>query len=261
MKTDASQTLRSALAVFAAALLLVSCGGDSGSTPAALAPAPAPAPAPTPPPPTPEPEAPEMVTYIVEAQATESYSNNPQFQLFGFKPFPEGAGGVDAIALLAHPADMAPWEVGGIASAGLKTLAETGESAALIDEGGAMGFTTVASSFNDIAGLVLAALLNPATSEGITVSLDQPCLSYAQRLDPSSDWFIGFASVCTVDEAGNWLDELALTASMYDAGTAEGEPYAGATGPTAPQQPISKVELPPWDENAVTTITARRKME
>ena len=93
------------------------------------------------------------------------------------------------------------------------------------------------------------------------MSLDQPCLSYAQRLDPSSDWFIGFASVCTVDEAGNWLDELALTASMYDAGTAEGEPYAGATGPTAPQQPISKVELPPWDENAVTTITARRKME
>ena len=72
---------------------------------------------------------------------------------------------------------------------------------------------------------------------------------------------MGFASVCAVDEDGNWLDEVALTANMYDAGTADGEPYMSATGPTDPQQAISRVELPPWDENAVTTITAKRKME
>ena len=260
MKTDVSRTLRSALAVFAAAFLLASCGGDSGSTPAAPAPAPAPAPTPPPAPPEPEPGV-EMATYIVNASPQESYSSNLQFQALGFKPFPGGAGGVDAIALLAHPADMAPWEVGGIASEGLKMLAETGDSAALISEGEAMGFNVIASTFNDIAGLVVAALLDPNTSEGITVSLDQPCLSYAQRLDPSSDWFMGFATVCAVDEDGNWLEELALTANMYDAGTAEGEPYMGATGPTNPQQPISKVELTPWDENAVTTITATRKAE
>ena len=260
MKTDASQTLRSALAVFAAALLLASCGGDSGGT--SPAPAPAPAPAPTPPPPPPEPEpGVEMATYIVNAVPQESYSSNLQFQALGFKPFPGGAGGVEAIALLAHPADMAPWEVGGIASDGLKMLAETGDSAALIGEGEAMGFNVIASSFNDIAGLVVAALLDPNTSEGITVSLDQPCLSYAQRLDPSSDWFMGFASVCAVDEDGNWLEELALTANMFDAGTAEGEPYMAASGPTNPQQPISKVESTPWDENAVTTIRATRKAE
>ena len=134
MKTDVSQTLRSALAAFAAALLIASCGGDSGGTTPAPAPAPAPAPTPPPPPPEPEPEV-EMATYIVNAIPQESYSSNPQFQAFGFKPFPEGAGGVDAIALLAHPADMAPWEVGGVASEGLKMLAETGDSAALIGEG------------------------------------------------------------------------------------------------------------------------------
>ena len=262
MKTDVSQTLRSFLAVFAAALLIASCGGDSGGTTPAPAPAPAPAPTPPPPPPEPEPEPEvEMATYIVNAIPQESYSSNPQFQAFGFKPFPEGAGGVDAIALLAHPADMAPWEVGGVASEGLKMLAETGDSAALIGAGEAMGFTVVASSFNDIAGLVLATILNPANTEGITISKDQPCLSYAQRLDPSSDWFMGFAGVCAVDEDGNWIDDVALAALMYDAGTAEGEPYMNATAPTDPQQPISKVELPPWDENAVTTITATRQQQ
>ena len=189
----------------------------------------------------------------------ESYSSNPQFQAFGFKPFPEGAGGVDAIALLAHPADMAPWEVGGVASEGLKMLAETGDSAALIGAGEAMGFTVVASSFNDIAGLVLATILNPANTEGITISKDQPCLSYAQRLDPSSDWFMGFAGVCAVDEDGNWIDDVALAALMYDAGTAEGEPYMNAPRRPTLNNPLARWSCEPWDENAVTTITATRQ--
>ena len=248
-------------ALLLSALLLSACGGDSGGTTPAPAPAPTPAPTPPPPPPSePEPEIP-TATYIINAVAEESYSSNPQFQTFGFKPFPQGAGGVDPIAVLAHPAGIAPWEDGGMASPGLKTLAETGDSAALIAEGEEMGFSVIASSFGEIAGLVVATILNPDNVEGITISQDQPCLTYVQRLEPSPDWFIVVTGVCAVDDEGNWIDELPLAVLMYDAGTAEGEPYMDATGPTSPQQSIRRVELPPWDANAVTTLTVTRLQE
>ena len=250
MKTDVSQTLRSALAVFAAALLLASCGGDSGGSTTTPAPAPAPAPAPTPPPAPPEPEEPEMATYDIGF--TPLFSSNPLFQLLGASPFPENAGGAENIAFFAHPVDTMLWEVGGMASAGLKTLAETvgengdGDSSALNAEAEAMGFAIVARSFSEIIAVLGA--------EEITLSHEMPCLSYAQRLNPTPDWFFGFSSACAVDEDGNWVEELSLSIVMYDAGTAEGEPYMEASGGTDPQQPITKVETPPWDTAPVSTI-------
>ena len=30
----------------------------------------------------------------------------------------------------------------------------------------------------------------------------RPCLTYAQKIAPSSDWFIGFSNVCATDEDG-----------------------------------------------------------
>ena len=252
MKTDASQTLRSALAVFAAALLLVSCGGDSGSTPAALAPAPAPAPAPTPPPPTPEPEEAEMRTYDI-TNFEPKYSTDPLFLLLGAQFYPQGASADNRIAFVAHPRDTTLWAVDGMASEGLKMLAETGDPAALTTEAETMDFTVMATTFDEIKAVL-------GTQE-ITLSEDAPCLSYAQALKPNPDWFFGFASVCALDEDGNWVEDIHLLVNMYDAGTADGEPYMDATGPTDPQQPITKVEIEPWDESPVTIIEAKLRAE
>ena len=78
---------------------------------------------------------------------------------------------------------------------------------------------------------------------------------------PSADWFISFANKCAVDEEGNWVDTLDIRAEVYDAGTAEGEPYMDATGPTDPQAPIARVTIPPWDTDAISEITGTRKPE
>ena len=252
MKTDVSRTLRTALAVFAAALLLVSCGGDSGSTPAA--PAPAPAPAPTPPPaptPEPEPEA-EMRTYDI-TNFEPKYSTDPLFLLLGARFYPEGASADNRIAFVAHPRDTMIWEDGGMASEGLKMLAETGDPAALNAEAEAMDFTLMATTFDEIKAVL-------GTME-ITLSSDAPCLSYAQALKPNPDWFFGFARVCALDEDGNWVEEINLHVNMFDAGTADGEPYMDATGATDPQQPITRVEIAPWDESPVTIIDAKLRAE
>ena len=231
--------------VLAAALAIANCGSDSGST---TAPAPAPTPAPTP---APEPEPAEMATYTI--QYTPVFSGNPLFQALGAMPFPEGVTALDPLAFFAHPVDTMLWEPGGIATEGLKMLAETGESDAMLAEAMAMEFTVLANNFG-----VITAVLGAGE---VTLSHDAPCLSYAQPLKPNADWFFGFANVCAVDEDGNWLEEVSLQTVMYDAGTAEGDPYMDATGATDPQQPIMKVETPPWNQAPVSIIVGTLKAE
>ena len=254
MKTDASRLFRTAVAALSAALLFASCGGDSGST-TTPAPAPAPAPAPTPAPtpdPEPEPEEAEMATYDI-ASFEPKYSTDPLFLILGAQLYPEGAASDNRIAFVAHPVDTVLWEPGGMASEGLKMLAETGDPAALLAEAEAMEFLVLASTFDEIKALLGA--------QEITLSSEAPCLSYAQALKPNPDWFFGFSSACAVDEAGDWVEDIELLVTMFDAGTADGEPYMDATGATDPQQPVTSVEIPPWDEDPVTIIKATLRAE
>ena len=226
------------------ALLLAGCGGDSGTTPAP-APAPAPTPAPAPAPaPEPEPDEPEMRTYGISYAPL--YSTNPLFLQLGAQEYPEGASAENEIAFVAHPVDAVLWEEGGMASVGLEHLARDGHAHDLTDEAADMGFMVLAESFDEIIALLGAA--------EITLSSEFPCLSYAQKLTPSPDWFIGF-NACAVDADGNWVETLVVRAEMYDAGTRDGEPYMEATGPSDPQEPISRVMTPPWDTDAVSEIT------
>ena len=249
MKKDVSRALWTIVAVFGAALLLAACGGDSGTTPA-------PAPAPTPPPapaPEPEPEVPETATYdIVYAP---KYSTNPLFQVLGAVPYPEGAEASNEVAFVAHPLDTTLWELGGMASEGLEHLAYDGHAHDLAHEAEEMGWMVLAESFDEIVALLGAA--------EITLSAEFPCLSYAQRLSPSPDWFIGF-NVCAMDDHddhGHWEETLDVRAEMYDAGVRDGEPYMAATGTTDPQEPISRVMTPPWDTDPVSIITGTLREE
>lgn len=240
------------IALLLSSLLLAGCGGDSGGTTPAPAPAPAPAPTPPPPPPEPDPE-PEAEMRTYDIQFRPIYSTNALFLILGAQLYPEGASADSRIAFVAHPRDTMLWEEGGIASEGLKMLAETGASAGLVAEAGDMEFVVLADHFDTIVALLGA--------QEITLSADFPCLTYAQRLMPNADWFFGFANVCALDADGNWVETLDIRVEMYDAGTAEGEAYMEATGPTDPQMPIARVMVPPWDTDAVSEITGTLQSE
>ena len=238
------------IALLLSALLLATCGGDSGTTPApAPAPPPAPAPAPAP---APEPEpGPTMATYDIQYKPI--YSTNPIFALLGAVPYPEGAMAENEIAFVAHPMGEVLWEEGGLASEGLEHLAWDGHGHDLAEEAEDMGWMVLAESFDEITALL-------QTAE-ITLSSEFPCISYAQKLSPSPDWFIGF-NACAMDEDG-WMETIMVRAEVYDAGVVDGEPYMAVGGteetgpdtPTDPQEPITRVMMPPWDTDAVSEIT------
>ena len=242
------------IALLLSALLLAACGGDSGTTPA---PAPAPAPAPTPPPaPAPEPDEPTMATYTFGPDAIMANYASPDSVLLvlGAQPYPMGASAESELAFVAHPLGEALWAEGGLATEGLEHLAWDGHAHDLGDEALDMGWEVLAESFDEVFAILGAGQ--------VTLSSEFPCLSYAQKLRPSPDWFIGF-NACAMDEDGNWLETLTVRAEMYDAGVVDGEPYMDVGGteetgpetPTDPQAPISRVMVPPWDTEAVLEIT------
>ena len=238
--------LRIALAIFAAialSLAFVACAADDDAPAPAPTPAPAPAPAPAPEPEPDDAHDHEHAVYRIEYEAL--ISANPLFQaLFGAMPYPEGVGTAPHIAFFAHPMGESLWELGGMASPGLKVLAETGESADLLAEAEAAGYTVIFSSEEEITALL--------TSDDpmIEVEHDQPCFSYAQMIAPSTDWFVGFSSVCTVDENGEWMHDVELEAYAFDAGTAMGEDFMLKAEGGDTMEPITYLEVEPFGEDS-----------
>lgn len=239
-------SLAAALVALGAASLLAGCGEDS-STPSAPAPPPAPAPEPAPPPPPPEPE-------------TASYAfAQPMPRISPRVPgsMPEGVDFAPFVAVVAHARDAAPWTEGEMASDGLKLLAETGMSAALVAEAEAAGMELIWGTF----GEMIAFLLNP--NHALELHIDRPCVSYAQQIAPSSDWFVGFSNICATDEDGAWQSELTGALVAYDAGTATGEDFMEKSADTEPREPIAELDVAPYFVAPAVTmeLVATRKEE
>ncbi len=242
-----------------AAFAFAACGGDDGGTTPAPAPPPPPTPAPAPEP-EPDDDHEEVPSAHYTVQYTPMISSNPLLQALGAQPFPDGVGTAPSLAFFAHPIGTSIFEEGGIASDGLKVLAETGDASALIAEAEAMGFISLMSTEAELEAL----LANPE----ITLTEEAPCVTFAQMIAPSPDWFIGFTSVCAAEEHGDhvdWFDEVTLTSVAFDAGTAEGDDYKlKAEGDdTDPREPVTLLDVPPFSPpgTPVSLIVATRAEE
>lgn len=212
---------------------------------------------PTPPPePEPEPTTPDQpaeVTYDIQYNAL--ISSNAFLQALGAAPYPEGVESAASLVLAEHPRDIVVWEEGGMASPGLKMLAETGDAAMLIEESTARGVTVRWQTSDAVLQLI-------SVTQEITLNYENPCVTYAQGIVPSPDWFVGF-TVCAVDEDGMWMEEVPLTAVAWDAGTDDGDDYLADDMASDPQMPISQLDKAPFSPagTPVSVITATMRQE
>ena len=110
---------------------------------------------------------------------------------------------------------------------------------------------------------MLQIFLNP--NHSVDMNIDKPCLSYAERIQPSPDWFIGFSNVCATDADGKWRDMVQTQLLAYDAGTADGDGYANKSegADSEPRGPITLLNKPPHfvAPAIVQVLTATRKAE
>lgn len=135
------------------------------------------------------------------------------------------------------------WENGAKASAGIEEIAETGGSLtfsrelARLQQNGAAGSLI---TFDSLFGL-------PGASSTRRIDVDQskPFITLISMIAPSPDWFVGVSGL-PLQSNGQWLQNLRLELTPYDAGTEAGNGFSLSNSATSPTQAISRLENSPF---------------
>lgn len=132
------------------------------------------------------------------------------------------------------------WQSGALASPGIESMAEQGATATLVSEvqsAIALGQAHEALDF----GAPGALGTSPAQlSVTFSIRAEQPRLTLVSMLAPSPDWFVGVHDLDLL-QGGDWVDQLVVPLSLYDAGTDSGTSYTSANFDTQPPAPIAGV--------------------
>jgi Spondin_N len=218
-----------------AALALAGCGGGGAPT-------------------SPEapPSAPATATarYTVTFQASWSAASHPV-------EFPSNAHFSGLIGG-THSNAVSFWSAGGVASDGIRNMAELGAKTPLDGE-------VRAAIDAGRAGAVLSGGgigVSPGTvSLDFEISPAFPLVTLVSMVAPSPDWFVGVSSLSLVAN-GLWIDRLEVDLYPFDAGTDGGLTYQAADQATIPRQPISRIQGRPFAVNGTVaplgTFTFRR---
>lgn len=137
-----------------------------------------------------------------------------------------------------HSARASFWQVGSLASPGIKDMAELGATSKLVGE--------VAAATQ--AGTALGSIVGPSVGSGsgtasltFTASLDHPLVTITSMLAPSPDWFVGLSGYNLLRN-GVWLGEASVPLELYDAGTDSGTTYRSPDQPTNPRAAITAID-------------------
>lgn len=173
--------------------------------------------------------------YSVEFNATWSASTHPD-RFPGSAHFSGLIGGT-------HSDRVVFWEPGEPASAGIKTMAETGGKSPLITEISTAIAADTAEFILNGGGI--------GTSPGsvriasFTIGIEFPLITLVSMIAPSPDWFVGVHDLPLLVD-GRWVEELVVELPPYDAGTDSGATYTSSNQATTPAEPISVIETAPF---------------
>lgn len=183
----------------------------------------------------PEPGPDAVATYRVTFDATWSLPTHPvSFPLSAH--FSGLIGGT-------HDATLVLWEVGGLASPGIKDMAELGAKTALTSEVEAA--VQSGSAWSVLSGGGISP--SPSSVElTFDIHMDYARVSLVSMIAPSPDWFVGVSRL-ELRQNGQWRDVVTVDLFPYDAGTDSGLNYMSADSVTSPAAPISALTDVPFD--------------
>jgi hypothetical protein len=152
------------------------------------------------------------------------------------------------------------WQVGELASEGIRQVAELGTKTALQAEVNAQ------IALGHAGEVISGPGINPSpgtASDTFTATVDFPYASVVSMIAPSPDWFVGVSGVSLM-AGGMWASEIVVELYPFDAGTDSGATYKAANNPTIPPEPIYQMTGYPFlDHDGMTvnplgTFTFRR---
>jgi hypothetical protein len=133
--------------------------------------------------------------------------------------------------------DSAPiWQLGELASDGIKVMAETGRKPPLLAE--VNDLIAAGTAHESLSGNGLRRPPDSVTLEFDVVPA-HPHVTLVSMLFPSPDWFVGVSGLSLLDEDGDWEEIMEVKLLLYDAGTDDGATYTATDVASDPAQPIS----------------------
>ena len=155
-----------------------------------------------------------------------------------------------------HNQDVTFWEMGGIASRGIESMAETGSKSSLTSE------VNAAISAGHAAAVISGGGISPSPGD-VTTAFDvdstYSLVTLVSMIAPSPDWFVGVTGL-DLYNGTHWESEIVVPLLPYDAGTDSGVIYTSANADTNPQEPIAVIEgLPFANTDPLGTFTFRLK--
>lgn len=173
--------------------------------------------------------------YTVTFETTWSELTHP----VDFPPQPHFSGLVGG----THDPTVSFWDIGELASTGMKQMAEWGSQTALLGE--------VQTAID--AGSALATISDDplwtvpgSTSVDIELTPAHSLVTLVAMIAPSPDWFIGVRNL-DLAPGGVWTGELVVDLYAYDAGTDSGPAYTSPDQPTIPPDPIFVITGYPFE--------------
>ena len=137
-----------------------------------------------------------------------------------------------------HNAGVTFLSEGGMASAGVESMAELGGTSTLAAEVRAAepdALAVVQGSGGNI-GPTGSSTINP-----VTLTTDHPRVTLLSMVAPSPDWFVGVSGLSMLDAQGNWLSSQTVNLYPWDAGTEEGTEFSLTNSATSPQETITSL--------------------
>ncbi|XP_076544630.1 spondin-1 isoform X2 [Osmia lignaria lignaria] len=138
----------------------------------------------------------------------------------------------------SHTVDYGFWKYSGMASTGLRQVAEHGSTRKLESE--------LKAQSEHIRTIIKARGISYPNVTGKTfavfrVDRKHHLMSLVSMLDPSPDWIVGVSGLELCLANCSWIEHKELNLYPYDAGTDDGITYLSPDSPTEPQEPIRRI--------------------
>ena len=140
-----------------------------------------------------------------------------------------------------HNAGATFLKSGEVASSGVESMAETGETSGLQSEVNAAINATPPTALSALSRSGNIGRQAQVTLNDVAATTAYPRVTLVTMIAPSPDWFVGVSGLSLLDASGNWLPSHEVKLYPWDAGTENGDGFSLSNPATSPQGVITSI--------------------
>jgi hypothetical protein len=186
------------------------------------------------------------IHYEVTFDATWSEETHPE-------DFPTGSAHFSGMVGGMHNANVLFWQLGELASTGIRLMAERGVQSTLANE--------ITTNPNASSTAILGSTFDAPGTQTVSATATKQFsrITLVTMIAPTPDWFTGVSGL-PLFEFGHWRENYVIDLLPFDAGTDSGQTYESANLATTPPEPIALIEWSPVSPGGVVVPVGRYKL-